>query len=118
MAGGVAPRAGARRSCSSADAAASAATEAELADVEVAGGEAGFAVSQVELPGAPERFVEAVRADGLPVGGEPVSPAAERLGVVGTEPVVFPDRQCGVLRQRLVDRGPRGNDPAREDVFL
>ena len=92
--------------------------EADLRDVQVAGCEACLAVGQVELPPASEDLVEAVARDLAPLRVERVPPAPQRLRVVPPEGVHLGDPQTGVPPRGVLDRAPRGDQPAGEDVLL
>src|SRR3954465_14434040 len=75
----------------------------QLLDVEVAGGEAGTRVLQVEVPHPQERVVEAERQDVVATGEEGLVPPAQRLGVVGPEGEPVGHGQRRVVGTHVVD---------------
>ena len=94
------------------------ASEDELRDVEVAGGEPGFAVREVEVPHPTEPAVEAEFVDRFPVGVEPGAPLAQRGRVVRAERAALRHPQRGVPGEHVVDGVERRQRTAREDVLV
>ena len=91
----------------------------ELRDVEVAGGEAGLAVRQVEVPHAPEGVVEAERVDLAGVAVEALPPQPQRVARSAAPKSRRSDDRSWVWPAAGRPRSPAPTgEPAGEDVLV
>ncbi len=89
-----------------------------LDDGDVAGGEAGFAVFQVVVPGADEGFVEAQGADLAELGVEGFVPDGEGAGVIEAEVFEVVEEHVAGLVDGFVDSSDGEEQGSGEDDFL
>src|SRR5689334_1054857 len=91
--------------------------EDDLADVDIARQESGFAVGEIVLPQPPEPVVEAKRNQVRPRFAEIISPGRERLGIILSKDVLANDRHTKGLAE-LLQHLRRGQHAAGENVAL
>src|SRR4051812_36050323 len=91
--------------------------EHHLAYVDVAGQEAGLAISEVVLPQSPEAVVESQRHQVRPRGAEIISPGRERPGIILPKHAFANDGNAEPLAERLQHLG-RGQHATGKNVAL